>query len=243
VAGLVVLGQVPDVASAGGFVLVVIAGVGAARADAGDDNLAFTVRDTPGTPHVCAYGHGGRSGGQLSNIRSSAVWVNAVSAFYIEEAPCGNNCGPGPATQPDGKTFTYDVVRQAEDQVQIAAGEAGRAGRAKRLPRLPGGVDAPDGPQVMIVKRLHPQSDPVEADRPQLREVRSGHRSRIRLQRPLRLPWRIGTVSGTCPTRTTAINGRDSCFRTATSFRSTIPLGENSSSRPDTTSAFKRSIP
>jgi hypothetical protein len=90
------------------------------RADPGDDNLAFTVRDTPGTPHVWVYGHGGRSGGQLPNIRSSAVWVNAVAAFYIEEAPCGNNCGPGPATQPDGKTFTYDVVRQVEDPSRIS---------------------------------------------------------------------------------------------------------------------------
>ncbi len=90
------------------------------RADPGDDNLAFTVRDTPGTPHVWVYGHGGRSGGELPNIRSSAVWVNAVSAFYIEEAPCGNNCGPGPATQPDGKTFTYDVGRQAEDPSRIS---------------------------------------------------------------------------------------------------------------------------
>jgi hypothetical protein len=90
------------------------------RADPGDDNLAFTVRDTPGTPHVWVYGHGGRSGGQLPNIRSSAVWVNTVAAFYIEEAPCGNNCGPGPATQPDGKTFTYDVVRQVEDPSRIS---------------------------------------------------------------------------------------------------------------------------
>jgi hypothetical protein len=90
------------------------------RADPGEDNLAFTVRDTPGTPHVWVYGHGGRSGGQLPNIRSSAVWVNTVAAFYIEEAPCGNNCGPGPATQPDGKTFTYDVVRQVEDPSRIS---------------------------------------------------------------------------------------------------------------------------
>jgi hypothetical protein len=90
------------------------------RADPGDDNLAFTVRDTPGTPHVWVYGHGGRTGGQLPNIRSSAVWVNTVSAFYIEEAPCGSNCGPGPATQPDGKTFTYDVVRQVEDPSRIS---------------------------------------------------------------------------------------------------------------------------
>ena len=32
------------------------------RADAGDDNIAFTVRDSAGTPHVWLYGHGGRSG-------------------------------------------------------------------------------------------------------------------------------------------------------------------------------------
>src|SRR5258708_9411703 len=32
------------------------------RADAADDNLAFTVRDTAGTPHVWLYGHGGRNG-------------------------------------------------------------------------------------------------------------------------------------------------------------------------------------
>jgi len=90
------------------------------RADPGDDNLAFTVRDTPGTPHVWVYGHAGRTGGQLPNIRSSVAWVNTVSAFYIEEAPCGSNCGPGPATQPNGKTFTYDVIRQAEDASRIS---------------------------------------------------------------------------------------------------------------------------
>lgn len=90
------------------------------RADPGDDNLAFTVRDSTGTPHVWVFGHGGRTGGQLPNIRSSPVWLNSVAAFYVEEASCGANCGPGPATQPDGKTFTYDVVKQAEDPSRIS---------------------------------------------------------------------------------------------------------------------------
>jgi hypothetical protein len=90
------------------------------RAQAGDDNLAFTVRDSTGTPHAWVYGHGGRTGGQLPNIRSSPVWVNSTVAFYVEEAACGANCGPGPAFQPDGKTFTYDVVKQVEDASRIS---------------------------------------------------------------------------------------------------------------------------
>jgi hypothetical protein len=90
------------------------------RADAGDDNLAFTVRDTAGTPHVWLYGHGGRSGGQLPNVRSSPVWLNTTAFFYVEEAPCGTACGPGPATQPDGKTFTFDLGQQAETASKIS---------------------------------------------------------------------------------------------------------------------------
>ena len=43
-----------------------------------------------------------------------AMELTASSIFYIEEAPCGSTCGPGPATQPDGKTFTYDVGLQTE---------------------------------------------------------------------------------------------------------------------------------
>ena len=91
------------------------------RADVGDDYLAFTVRDAPGTPHVWTYGHGGRAGGQLPNIRSSPVFLTATSVFYVEEAPCGPNCGIGPATQPDGKTFTYDLGRQVEAPSLISA--------------------------------------------------------------------------------------------------------------------------
>lgn len=90
------------------------------RADAGDDNLAFTVRDASGTPHVWIYGHGGRSGGELPNVRSSPIWLNQTTFLMTEEAPCGNNCGPGPAWQPDGKTFTYDIAAQAETSSQIS---------------------------------------------------------------------------------------------------------------------------
>jgi hypothetical protein len=84
------------------------------RADAGDDYLAFTVRDAAGTPHVWLYGHGGRAGSQLPNVRSSPVFLTASAIFYVEEAPCGVSCGPGPTTQPTGRTFIYDLSRQAE---------------------------------------------------------------------------------------------------------------------------------
>ena len=30
------------------------------------------------------------------------------------KTPCGVNCGPGPATLPDGKTFIYDISHQLE---------------------------------------------------------------------------------------------------------------------------------
>jgi hypothetical protein len=42
------------------------------------------------------------------------VFLTATSIFYIEEAPCAPNCGPGPNTQPTGRTFIYDLGRQAE---------------------------------------------------------------------------------------------------------------------------------
>ena len=90
------------------------------RADAGDDNIAFTVRDTAGTPHVWLYGHGGRSGGQLPNVRSSPAWLNSTTFFYVEEAVCSTNCGIGPAWQPDGKTFTFDLAAQTETASTIS---------------------------------------------------------------------------------------------------------------------------
>jgi hypothetical protein len=90
------------------------------RADAGDDNLAFTTRDTIGRPHVWLYGHGGRSGGQLPNARSSPAWLNSTAFFDVEEAACGSTCGIGPAWQPDGKTFTYDIAVQVEAPSKIS---------------------------------------------------------------------------------------------------------------------------
>ena len=90
------------------------------RADAGDDNIAFTVRDSAGTPHVWLYGHGGRSGGQLPNIRSAPIWLNSTEFFYVEEAVCSTNCGLGPAWQPNGKTFTFDLAQQAETASKIS---------------------------------------------------------------------------------------------------------------------------
>lgn len=90
------------------------------RAAAGDDNIAFTVRDSSGTPHVWLYGHNGRSGGQLPGVRSSPAWLSATAFFYVEEAACSPNCGIGPAWQPDGKTFTVDVARNIESASRIA---------------------------------------------------------------------------------------------------------------------------
>ncbi len=85
------------------------------------DELAFTVRDASGTPHTWIYGNNGRSGGQLSNVRSSAAWLNSTAIFYVEETACGSSCGIGPAWQPDGKTFTFDTAAQAETASHISA--------------------------------------------------------------------------------------------------------------------------
>ena len=91
------------------------------RADAGDDNLAYTVRDSSGTPHVWLYGRGGRGGGQVPQVRSSPAWLNSTTFFEVEEAACSPSCGVGPAWQPDGKTFTYDIASQAETSSRIGA--------------------------------------------------------------------------------------------------------------------------
>ena len=89
--------------------------------DAGDDNVAYTVRDSSGNPHVWIYGHGGRAGGQLGNIRSTEGFLNASTVFLVEETSCLPNCGPGPASTPDGKYFTYDLGTQAETASSIKA--------------------------------------------------------------------------------------------------------------------------
>ena len=89
--------------------------------DAGDDSVAYTVNDGNGLPHVWIYGHGGRSGGQLSpSVRSSPTFLNATSLFEVEETAC-TNCGPGPTSQPDGKTFVYSLSAQTETPSSIAS--------------------------------------------------------------------------------------------------------------------------
>ena len=88
---------------------------------AADDTLAFTVRDAAGTPHTWIYAHNGRSGGQLPNVRSSPIWLNSTSFFYVEEAACGSTCGIGPAWQPDRNTFIFDTAQQAETGSHISA--------------------------------------------------------------------------------------------------------------------------
>ena len=101
------------------------------RSDAGDDNVAYTVRDTTGTPHVWVYGHDGRSGGELPNVRSSPVFLNTTTLFLVEEAPCGGNCGPGPPTVPDGNTFTTLLGSSTETPsgIGIALGSWPRIGQ------------------------------------------------------------------------------------------------------------------
>ena len=89
--------------------------------DAGDDNVAYAVRDSSGKPHTWIYGHGGRAGGELGNIRSGAMFLNATSLFLVEEAPCGTNCGLGGPTSPDGKTFIYNLGSQVETASTIAS--------------------------------------------------------------------------------------------------------------------------
>jgi hypothetical protein len=90
------------------------------RADAGDDNLAFTVRDSSGAPHVWVYGRNGHSAGPLPNVRSSPAWLNSTTFFYMEEAPCSPSCGIGPAWQPTSNRFTYDIAQQAETASKIS---------------------------------------------------------------------------------------------------------------------------
>ena len=62
------------------------------------------------------------SGGQIPlAVRSSPVWVNTTTFFSVEETACAPNCGIGPAWQPDGKNFTFDIAAQAEAASHIGA--------------------------------------------------------------------------------------------------------------------------
>jgi hypothetical protein len=89
--------------------------------DAGDDNVAYTVNDSSGLPHVWLYGHNGRSGGQLGNVRSSPDFVNTTSLFLVEEAACSADCGLGQASKPTGNTFIFDLATQTEAASGIAS--------------------------------------------------------------------------------------------------------------------------
>jgi NADH:ubiquinone oxidoreductase subunit E len=53
-------------------------------------------------------------------VRSSPEFLTASQIFYLSETPCGANCGPGPATLPDGRTFIYDITKQVETASTIA---------------------------------------------------------------------------------------------------------------------------
>ncbi len=90
-------------------------------ADAGDDNVAYTVVDSSGLPHVYLYGHNGRSGGELSNVRSGPIFLNTTSLFLVEQVACTADCGLGQASKPTGNTFVYNLATQTETTSSIAS--------------------------------------------------------------------------------------------------------------------------
>jgi hypothetical protein len=88
--------------------------------DAGDDNVAYTVLDSGGLPHVWVYGHGGRSGGELGNVRTSPAFLNATQLFDAGASAC-TNCGPGPSYQLSGQNFIYNLGSQSETPSSIVS--------------------------------------------------------------------------------------------------------------------------
>lgn len=80
------------------------------RVDAGADFLTVTYREEIGIPQVWNY-RGEAAGATLTwpRPRSSSVFLNTSTIFYVEEGPCGLSCGLGQPVQPDGKTFTFDI--------------------------------------------------------------------------------------------------------------------------------------
>jgi hypothetical protein len=54
-------------------------------------------------------------------VRSSAYFLTAAAIFYVEEVACAPNCGPGPPTQPTGRTFIFDMGHQTEVLSSILA--------------------------------------------------------------------------------------------------------------------------
>ena len=90
-------------------------------ADAGDDYVAYTVLDSTGLPHVWLYGHGGRAGGELPNVRSTPEFLNSSSLFVVEEAACSSDCGLGQASKATGNTFVVSLSTQGETGSSIAS--------------------------------------------------------------------------------------------------------------------------
>jgi hypothetical protein len=88
--------------------------------DAGDDNVAYTVLDSGGLPHVWVYGHGGRSGGELGNVRTNPAFLNATQLFDAGASAC-TNCGPGPSYQLSGQNFVYNLGSQSETPSSIVS--------------------------------------------------------------------------------------------------------------------------
>ncbi|HZQ49699.1 MAG TPA: hypothetical protein VFB69_05275 [Candidatus Dormibacteraeota bacterium] len=89
--------------------------------DAGDDNVAYTVLDSAGLPHVWLYGHDGRSGGQLPNVRSTPAFLNSSSLFLVEEVACGSDCGLGQQSKSTGNTYVFSLATQTETGSSIAS--------------------------------------------------------------------------------------------------------------------------
>jgi hypothetical protein len=89
--------------------------------DAGDDNTAYMVVDAGGLPHVWIYGHGGRSGGQLNNVRSNPAFLNTTSLFMEEDEACGADCGMGQSYKATGNTFVFSLASQTETPSSIAS--------------------------------------------------------------------------------------------------------------------------
>src|SRR5260370_16858357 len=70
------------------------------RADAGDDYLAFTVRDSNGIPGVWLYAHGAPAAGQRPNYPRPPPIPNPLSPFLLPIAPPAPPCTPTPPTRP-----------------------------------------------------------------------------------------------------------------------------------------------
>jgi len=106
------------------------------RADAGDDYLAFTVRDSGGIPHVSRlYGTAGRQEEQLPNERLTPSFLTRPRCPGGETVR--SSCASAPSTQPDGKTFTYSIVtrrRLPRQYLRLGACLAGQIYLVVRLP-------------------------------------------------------------------------------------------------------------